>query len=109
MASLITLYTLFATGVILVAGLVILGTTVRAALRTGDVGLWILSSGLLLIGGGLLGAGWLSRLTALEPMVGRAITNSAAAVGLVLIVFSMFTDERVPGAEHGPRASQDRE
>lgn len=89
-------YILVTKGVTLLAGASIIYYTVRAARRTGDAGLWLLAGGLVLAGAGVLLAGWLPFLVPMEATTSLAITGTLSALGLVIIVFSMATDEGVP-------------
>ncbi|MEF8776578.1 MAG: hypothetical protein V5A43_08775 [Haloarculaceae archaeon] len=92
----VTLLIVVAKAVVLVAGLTILFYTGRAANRTADGGLWLLSAGLLLTGSGLFFTGLLPGLIEVDPTIGLAVTSLVSAVGLILVIYSMFTNLRVP-------------
>lgn len=92
----VTVLIVVAKAVVLVAGLTILFYTGRAASRTEDPGLWLLSAGLLITGGGLFFAGLLPGLTDVDAKVGLAVTSGVSAVGLLVVIYSLFTNLRVP-------------
>lgn len=89
MVSLLSLYLVAVKGVILLAGGSIVYYTARAAQRTGDEGLWLLTVGLVASGAGLLLAGVLPDLIDIGEPMSEALTNTLAATGLLLVVFSM--------------------
>lgn len=89
-------YILVVKGVTLLAGGAIVYYTVRAALRTGDRGLWVLALGLVASGLGLLLYGILSMIVPIDQRVGIALTGTLAAIGLVFVVFSIASDVPMP-------------
>lgn len=91
------LYLLLVKGVTLLAGTAIIYYTIRAALRTGDRGLWLLALGLIAAGLGIQFAGTLPMLVSIDPTVDLALTGSLSAIGLILVVISMSSDVPVPG------------
>lgn len=91
MLAWLSLYAMLAKAAVLGTGLVILFYTARAAKHTGDGGLWFLSLGILLTGVGLFFSGWLPALVGVDPEAGMALTSTVAAVGLGIVVYSMFT------------------
>jgi hypothetical protein len=79
-------------------GLVVLYYTVNAARHTGDEGLWFLSAGISLVGVGFFFSGWLTPLVGVEQALAVTLTSIVSAAGLILIVYSMFTDTHVRAA-----------
>lgn len=92
----LTVLIVVAKAVVLVAGLTILFYTARAARRTDDRGLWLLSAGIFITGTGLFFAGLLPGLLDVQAVVGLAVTSVVSAVGLLVVIYSMFTNLRVP-------------
>lgn len=90
----IAVYAAVAKATVLCIGLVIVFYTARAAYRTGDDGLWLLSLGILLVGVGLFFSGWLPAL-GIDDETGLALTSTVSAIGLLTIVYSIFTDTRI--------------
>jgi hypothetical protein len=95
MTDWLTLYAIGATFAVLCAGLVIVFFTVRAARHTGDRGLWLLAFGISLTGVGLLLAGWLPDIVGVNRITGTALTSTLSAIGLVIVVYSMFTEAQI--------------
>ncbi|MEF8831064.1 MAG: hypothetical protein V5A23_05955 [Halobacteriales archaeon] len=96
MASILWLAAAASKGVILVAGGAIIYYTARAARRTGNLELWLLTAGLLFTGAGVLLAGWLPTLGQVGRETGVALTSALSAAGLVIVVYSIFVGEPVP-------------
>lgn len=90
------LYLWVVKGVTLVAGLAIIYYTIRAALRTGDRGLWLLGVGLIAAGFGILFSGILPMLIPIDPTLSLALTGTLSAIGLILVVISIASDVPVP-------------
>jgi len=63
--------------------------------HTGDEGLWFLSAGISLVGVGFFFSGWLTPFFGVEQALAVTLTSTVSAVGLILIVYSMFTDTHV--------------
>lgn len=95
MATLAVIYAAIAKAAVLFAGLVIVYYTARAAHRTGDEGLWLLTIGIFLTGVGLFFAGWLPPLLGIDANLGMALTSTGSAVGLAIVIYSMFTNPHV--------------
>jgi hypothetical protein len=95
MATLAAVFAAVAKVLVLITGLVVVYYTARAARRTGDEGLWLLTIGIFLTGVGLFFAGWLSALLGINPNLDIALTSTGSAIGLGLIIYSMFTNPHV--------------
>lgn len=96
MSEWIDLYLLVAKTAVLSTGLIIVFYTARAAFHSGDVGLWFLSLGIALAGVGLLLAGLLARFLGIGVELDSTITSSLAAIGLAIVIYSMFREPQVP-------------
>lgn len=96
MAEWIDLYLLIAKAAVLSTGIVIVFYTARAAYHSSDHGLWLLSVGIALAGVGLLLAGLLSRGFGIGVELDSTITSTVAAIGLGIVIYSMFRDPQVP-------------
>jgi hypothetical protein len=92
MVSSLLLSTAAAKGVTLLAGGLTVSHTVGPAQRTDDEGLWLVTTGGVLTGAGLVAGGFLVAVAGIDP----AVSNTLAAVGLAVIVYSLFTDAPVP-------------
>ena len=99
MAEPVTVLVVVSKAVVLVAGLTILFYTARAAHRTDDRGLWVLSAGLVITGVGLFFTGLLPGLLDVDATLGLAVTSAVSALGLLVVIYSMFTNLRVPMAQ----------
>lgn len=96
MAEWIDLYLLIAKAAVLSTGIVIVFYTARAAYHSSDHGLWLLSIGIALAGVGLLLTGLLSRGFGIGVELDSTITSTVAAIGLGVVIYSMFRDPQVP-------------
>lgn len=94
MVQAVEVYAFLAKSGVLILGLIILYYTTRAAYFSGDGGLWILSIGILFSGIGLVFTGTLSAVFGVDPLLDMALTSTVAAVGLLVVLFSMFTADR---------------
>lgn len=95
MSGWLVVYAALAKTAVLCTGAVILFYTVSAAYHTGDDGLWFLSVGIFLAGLGLLCTGLLTFLVGIDTVTEIALTSTVSAIGLALVIYSMFTDPRV--------------
>lgn len=92
----IDIYLLLAKAAVLSTGLVIVFYTARAAYHTGDHGLWLLTLGIGLAGMGLFLTGLLARVLGTGSEIDSTLTSTIAAIGLAIVIYSMFRDSRVP-------------
>jgi hypothetical protein len=96
MVESVDLYLLLAKAAVLTTGMVIVFYTARAASHTGDHGLWLLTLGIGLAGLGLFLSGLLGRVVGIEAGLDSTLTSTIAAIGLAIVIYSMFRDPRVP-------------
>jgi hypothetical protein len=88
----LALYAAVAKLAVFATGVVILFYAGKAAQHSGDEGLWLLLFGLLVSGVGLVLSGVPSTVFDTDPWMDLALTSTLAAVGLAVVVYSMFTE-----------------